>query len=83
MSTASSLVGLTQNTAVSNSVAGRTYTASCYVQPTGAGLNVQIRIMEYTQNFSSSTRFQGPVIASLPVNTWTSAAGLGGCCALR
>ena len=71
VSTATSLVGLTQNTAVTTSVAGRTYTASCYVQPTTANLNVQIRILEYTQNFSSSTRFQGPVIASLPVNTWT------------
>ena len=65
-------MGLTQNTAVSNSVAGKTYTASCFVQPTAANLNVQIRILEYTQNFSSSTRFQGPVIASLPVNTWSS-----------
>ncbi len=37
-STSASLVGLTQNAVISNSVAGRSYTASCYVQPTSGSL---------------------------------------------
>ena len=65
------LVGLTQNSVVSNSVAGRSYTASCYVQPTSANLNVSIRFLEYTQNYSSNTHFQTVTLASLPLNTWT------------
>ncbi len=68
-----SLVGLTQNSVVSNSVAGQTYTASCYVQPTTANLNVQIRLLEYTQDYGTNTQISQTVLASLPVNTWTLA----------
>jgi hypothetical protein len=70
-STASNLVGLTQNTVISNSVAGRAYTASCYVQPTSGSLNVQIRWLEYPQNFSSSTNLQSSVTSALPLGRWT------------
>lgn len=64
-------VGLTQNSVVTNSVAGRSYTASCYVQPTSANLNLYIRVLEYTQNYSSNTKLQTTIINALPVNTWT------------
>ena len=69
--TAATLVGLTQNSAVSNSVAGRSYTASCYVEPTSANLNVSIRLLEYTQNFGSNTQLQIATVNTLPLNTWT------------
>jgi hypothetical protein len=70
--TAAKLVGLTQNTVVSNSVAGRSYTASCYVEPTSSGgLNARIRLLEYTQNFSSNTQLQSVTVNTLPLNTWT------------
>jgi hypothetical protein len=65
------LVGLTQNSVVSNSVAGTTYTASCYVQPTSSNLNVQIRFLEYTQNYASSIHFLTTTVAQLPMATWT------------
>ena len=70
-SSGSALVGLTQNSVVSNSVAGKVYTAFCYVEPTSANLNVQIRFLEYTQNFGSSIHLQTTLINNLPVNTWT------------
>jgi hypothetical protein len=72
-STTVQLVGLTQNSVVTNSVAGRTYTAQCYVRPTSAGLRVTLRFLEYTQNWSSFVNI-GQVstpTAGLPVNTWT------------
>jgi hypothetical protein len=72
-STALNLVGLTQNGVVPNSVAGRTYTARCYVRPTTAGLRLTLRFLEYTQNWSSSVsigQFNTPA-AGLPANTWT------------
>jgi hypothetical protein len=70
-SSATGLVGLTQNSVISNSVAGRSYTASCYVQPTGANLNAQIRFLEYTQNFGSSITLQSTLVNTLPVGVWT------------
>jgi hypothetical protein len=70
-SAATALVGLTQNSVVSNSVAGKAYTAQCYVQPTSANLNVQIRFLEYTQNFGSNIHFQTVVVNNLPTNAWT------------
>ena len=69
--TASTLVGLTQNSVVSNSVAGKVYTAACYVEPTSANLNVQIRFLEYTQNYGSLIHLQTTLVSSLPLNTWT------------
>ena len=69
---ATTLVGLTQNSAVSASVAGQSYTASCYVEPTSsASLNATIRLLEYTQNFSSNTQLQTVTVNTLPLNTWT------------
>ncbi len=69
---ATTLVGLTQNSVVTNSVAGRTYTASCYVEPTSSGsLNATIRLLEYTQDFSSYTQLQTVTVNTLPLNTWT------------
>jgi hypothetical protein len=66
------LVGLTQNTVVSNSVAGRSYTASCYVEPTSSGtLDSTIRLLEYTQNFSSDTPLQSVTVTNLHLSTWT------------
>jgi hypothetical protein len=70
-SASASLVGLTQNTVISNSVAGRAYTASCYVQPTSGSLNVSIRWLEYPQNFSASTNLQSSLTSALPLNKWT------------
>ena len=64
-------VGLTQNSVVTNSVAGRSYTASCYVEPTSGSLNVLIRLLEYTQNYSSNTKLQTTTVNTLPLNTWT------------
>jgi hypothetical protein len=70
--TTANLVGLTQNTVVSNSVAGRSYTVSCYVQPTSSGtLDATIRFLEYTQNYSSNTPLQTVTVTNLPLNTWT------------
>jgi hypothetical protein len=72
-STAVNLVGLTQNSVVTNSVTGRTYTARCYVRPTTAGLRLTMRFLEYTQNWSGNVNL-GQVntpAAGLPVNTWT------------
>jgi hypothetical protein len=70
-SRSAALVGMTQNSVVPTSVAGRSYTASCWVRPTAAGPNVQIRWLEYTQNFGSNTRLQTTTVASLPAGTWT------------
>jgi hypothetical protein len=71
------LVGMTHNSVVTNSVAGKSYTAQCYVQPTGTGLNVKIRFMEYTQTWSSYIDMGSTVISNLPANTWTLAKVTG------
>ena len=73
-STSASLVGLTQNSVINNSVAGRSYTASCYVQPTSGSLNVTIRWLEYTQNFSSVINLQSNLTSALPLAKWTNVA---------
>ena len=73
ISSSASLVGLSQNTVVTNSVAGAGYTARCFVQPTGANLNVLIRFMEYTQAFGSGTVLQTTQLNNLPANAWTQA----------
>ena len=65
------LVGMTQNSAVADSVAGRVYTASCWVRSTSGSLNVQIRILEYTQNFSSTRARQTTTLSSVPTTAWT------------
>ena len=71
-SASASLVGITQNSVISNSVAGRAYTASCYVQPTSAGsLNVSIRWLEYTQNYGSVINLQNNLTNALPLAKWT------------
>lgn len=66
-----SLVGLTQNGAVPYSVAGKRYTAQCYARATTSGLNAQIRLLQYAQNFSSNTNLGSNLISGLPTNTWT------------
>ncbi len=70
-STSANLVGLTQNSVINNSVAGRSYTASCYVQPTSGSLNVLIRWLEYTQNFGSAINLQSVQTNALPLAKWT------------
>jgi hypothetical protein len=70
-STSANLVGLTQNTVINNSVAGRSYTASCYVQPTSGSLNVLIRWLEYTQSFGSVINLQSIQTNALPLAKWT------------
>jgi titin len=70
-STRASLVGLTQNSVVTNTVAGTVYTASCYVRPTVAKLNVQLRFLEYTQSYSSSITVATVSMSSLPSGSWT------------
>ncbi|MEO6821183.1 MAG: fibronectin type III domain-containing protein, partial [Candidatus Nanopelagicales bacterium] len=64
-------VGMTQNNVVNNSVGGTTYTASCYVQPTGPNLNLQLRFLEYTQNYGSHINLSASIVSNLPVGTWT------------
>jgi Fibronectin type III domain len=65
------LVGIGNNNVVTNSVTGKTYTAQCYVQPTTTGLNVQIRLMQYAQNYSSYTNLGSTALTNLPLGTWT------------
>ena len=69
--TAANLVGLTQNTVISNSVAGKSYTASCWVNASAANLNDQIRFLEYNQSFSSTIHFQTVVVSRLTPGVWT------------
>ena len=69
--TAVSLVGLTQNSVVTNTTAGLLYTASCYVQPTSPSLNVQMRLLEYTHSYSSNTTVATVSLSSLPTGSWT------------
>jgi Fibronectin type III domain/Calcineurin-like phosphoesterase len=67
----SNLVGLSQNSVIANSVSGRQYSAQCWVNPTSAGLGVQMRFLQYTQNFGANTNLNSVVVSSLPANTWT------------
>jgi aryl-phospho-beta-D-glucosidase BglC (GH1 family) len=64
-------VGLTQNSVVSRSVAGTTYTASCWVQPTRGTLNVQFRFLEYTQNWGSYIPVSTTTVNNVPTGSWT------------
>jgi hypothetical protein len=64
-------VGMTQNTVVAKSVAGAVYSAQCWVRPSSAGLNLQLRFLEYTSNFSSNVQLGSTAISSLPANVWT------------
>ena len=66
-----SKVGLTQNSVVSKTVAGTTYTAQCWVQPTGPNLTVQIHFVEYTQNFGSYVLLGTTSIPRLTTGVWT------------
>jgi hypothetical protein len=66
-----SLVGMTQNSVVSKSVAGTAYTAQCWVQPTAANLNVQLHFVEYTQNFGSYRLLDTTALTKLAVGSWT------------
>ncbi len=70
-STSINLVGLTQNTVIENSVAGRTYTAQCWVRPSAPGLEVRMGMLEYTQNFGSNVKLGYTIVPSLPANEWT------------
>ena len=57
--------------AVSSTVAGRTYTASCYVTST-APIHVRLRFQEYTQNWvRKADAFGGPKILTGSVGTWS------------
>jgi outer membrane protein assembly factor BamB len=66
------LVGITQNTAVSSSVKGATYTISCWVRPTSAGLSLNVQFLEYPTNWSKSTLLTRTTFKPLPVSTWTA-----------
>ena len=65
------LVGLTQNSVITNSVAGQTYNFQCYVQATGPNLNLFTRFLEYTQNWSNNTNLGTTTTTSVPVGVWT------------
>ncbi|MEY9951073.1 choice-of-anchor D domain-containing protein [Leifsonia sp. EB34] len=67
----SAIAGMTQNTAITNSVAAKSYTFSCWVRPSGSGLTVIARLLEYTQNFSSDNHLAVTTIADLPAGVWT------------
>ncbi len=70
-------VGLTQNSVVTNSVAGRAYTASCWVRPGSSGLSMHAEFLEYTQNFGSDVHLPMTSIASLAADTWTKVTWAG------
>ncbi len=71
------LTGMTQNTAVASSAAGSAYTASCYVRPSRAGLEVRIRLLQYTQDFGSNLNLGTTVLAAVPASTWTKVTVTG------
>ncbi|MCL2850464.1 MAG: metallophosphoesterase [Micrococcales bacterium] len=71
------LVGMTQNTAVASSTNGKTYTATCYVRPSTANLEVRIRLLQYTANFGSNQNLGTTVVSTLPANTWTKVSVTG------
>lgn len=49
------VIGLTQNGVVADSVAGKIYTASCWVEPSAASQTVTIRLLQYNNSFSAHT----------------------------
>ena len=56
---------------VSSTVAGKTYTASCYVTST-APLDVRLRFQEYQQNWVRKTpAFRGPEVRTQSIGTWS------------
>jgi hypothetical protein len=56
---------------VSSTVAGRTYTAACYVTST-APIDVRLRFQEYQQNWVRKTdAFRGPEIRTQGIGTWS------------
>lgn len=71
------LVGMTQNTVVASSTSGKAYTASCYVRPSTANLEVRIRLLQYTQSFGANQNLGTTVVTALPVNTWTKVTVTG------
>ncbi|MDR3068742.1 MAG: hypothetical protein LBU50_04490, partial [Cellulomonas sp.] len=73
----SALVGMTQNTAATSSTSGKTYTATCYVRPSTANLEVRIRLLQYTQNFGSNEKLGTTVVSTLPTGTWTKVTVTG------
>jgi hypothetical protein len=70
-STTANWVGMTNNNAVANSVAGKTYTAQCYVRPTNTGRTVQMRFLQYTQNYGSNTNIGTVSVTNLSTTAWT------------
>ncbi len=70
-SSTTNLVGLTQNSVVTNSTAGKNYTASCWVYTSAANLNDQIRFLEYNQSFSTNFHTQTTLISKLTPGVWT------------
>ncbi|GAB3574657.1 hypothetical protein GCM10027406_05000 [Leifsonia lichenia] len=64
------LVGMTQNTVVGNSVAGKSYTASCWVRSTAGTLSLTAELLEYTQSFSSDVHL-GKQTSAVPTGAWT------------
>ncbi|MDR3068131.1 MAG: hypothetical protein LBU50_01320, partial [Cellulomonas sp.] len=71
------LTGMTQNTVEASSVRGATYTASCYVRPSLANLEVRIRLLQYTPSFGANTKLDTTVVDTLPANTWTKVTVTG------
>lgn len=71
------MAGITQNSAVSSSVAGTTYSFSCWVRPSSSGMNLQARFLEYTQNFSSDIHLPVTTATALPVGVWTNLSVTG------
>lgn len=71
------MAGITQNSAVSSSVAGTRYSISCWVRPSTSGMNLQARFLEYTQNFSSNIHLPTTTATALPVGVWTNIVATG------
>ncbi|MGV9001345.1 MAG: fibronectin type III domain-containing protein [Candidatus Saccharimonadaceae bacterium] len=70
--TTATKTGITLNDTMKTTVAGKLYTASCYVRASVSGLNMYARLMEYSQNYATSTSFPSTAVSitSLPANTW-------------
>ena len=70
-STTNNWVGMTNNSVINNTVAGRQYTAQCYVRPVSTATNVQIRFLEYNQSWGNGVTLQTVTTSGIPAGQWT------------
>jgi hypothetical protein len=75
--TTTDIVGMTQNTAGAGSVAGKSYTATCYVRPSTSGLEVRMGLEQYATDFSAHKRLALTTIDPLTQDTWNKISVTG------